>query len=236
MGEELPSVKAGTPYVIYGNSMSRHDYSTVVLPSDTRRCTFCHEQNTGAAQKTAYLKPTINACGACHDNVNFATGANQERAAVFDEMPSEVSYADGTLGIQRRWDFETSLDGKGLVLEPLAFATPRVFVMLDEPYQPTLCYPPRGIATLWDASAGETSGAGLGALLGGRRASILRALEVPLTTTDLAERVGVTPAAVSQQLGQLRDAGLVTAQRDGPRVYSRITKRGEELLKLFAAA
>ena len=76
MGEELPSVKAGTPYVIYGNSMSRHDYSTVVLPSDTRRCTFCHEQNTGAAQKTAYLKPTINACGACHDNVNFATGAN----------------------------------------------------------------------------------------------------------------------------------------------------------------
>ena len=76
MGEELPSVKAGTPYVIYGNSMSRHDYSTVVLPSDTRRCTFCHEQTTGAAQKTAYLKPTINACGACHDNVNFATGAN----------------------------------------------------------------------------------------------------------------------------------------------------------------
>ena len=174
--------------------------------------------------------------GACDVRMWLSQGPDGNTLHIVDEMPSEVSYADGTLDIQRRWDFETSLDGKGLVLEPLAFATPRVFVMLDEPYQPTLCYPPRGIATLWDASAGETSGAGLGALLGGRRASILRALEVPLTTTDLAERVGVTPAAVSQQLGQLRDAGLVTAQRDGPRVYSRITKRGEELLKLFAAA
>lgn len=154
-------------------------------------------------------------------------------AAVFDEMPPDVTYDDGLLQIRRTWEFETHLNGKGMVLVPLAFATPRVFVVIEEPYQPTLCYPPRGIATLWESGSEGDAGA-LDALLGGRRASILRALEVPLTTSDLADRVGVTPAAVSQQLAMLRESGLVTAQRDGPRVYSKISERGAELLGLFA--
>jgi len=76
MGEELPSVQAGTPYQIIGYGGSVHDYSNVVFPADTRNCTFCHEQDTGAAQAMAYLKPNMDACGACHDNVNFATGQN----------------------------------------------------------------------------------------------------------------------------------------------------------------
>lgn len=75
-GASLPSVIAGTPYQIIGNAQSVNDFSTVVFPADTRRCTFCHEQNTGAAQKLAYLKPNMASCGACHDDVNFATGAN----------------------------------------------------------------------------------------------------------------------------------------------------------------
>ncbi len=75
-GEGLPSVRAGKPYIIIGNQQSVHDYSEVVFPADARRCTFCHEQNTGAAQAQAYLKPNRAACGACHDNVNFATGEN----------------------------------------------------------------------------------------------------------------------------------------------------------------
>jgi OmcA/MtrC family decaheme c-type cytochrome len=76
-GANLPSVVAGTPYQFitsHGNS----DFSAVVFPAypDTRNCTFCHEQTTGAAQATAYLNPTMAACQSCHDNVNFATGAN----------------------------------------------------------------------------------------------------------------------------------------------------------------
>ncbi|MGE5645062.1 MAG: OmcA/MtrC family decaheme c-type cytochrome [Acidobacteriota bacterium] len=74
MGAELPSVKAGKPYQIIGYGNSVQDYSHVEFPADARNCTFCHEQTTGAAQANAYLKPTRAACGACHDNVNFATG------------------------------------------------------------------------------------------------------------------------------------------------------------------
>ena len=41
-GESLPSVEAGTPYVIIGNSQSVHDFSNVVFPQDIRNCVRCH--------------------------------------------------------------------------------------------------------------------------------------------------------------------------------------------------
>ena len=75
MGSKLPSVVAGTPLKI-GNA----DFSNVHYPADPgdpRRCETCHSQTTGAAQATAYLtNPTRAACGACHNDVNFATGEN----------------------------------------------------------------------------------------------------------------------------------------------------------------
>ena len=48
-------------------------------------------------------------------------------------------------------------------------------------------------------------------LIGGTRADILRVLAVPMTTGELAQRLHLTPAAVSQQLGVLRRAGVVDA-------------------------
>jgi len=77
MGSQLPSVAAGTPYQIIGYMNSVNDFSTVVDPADPRRCEVCHSQSTGAAQAKAYMmEPTRAACGACHDDVNFATGKN----------------------------------------------------------------------------------------------------------------------------------------------------------------
>ena len=72
MGSQLPSVIAKGKYAI-GST----DWSTVVLPSDPRRCAECHDSTTGAAQGDAWFKnPTRAACGSCHDDVNFATGLN----------------------------------------------------------------------------------------------------------------------------------------------------------------
>jgi hypothetical protein len=42
MGEDLPSVQAGTPYQII-TSRGTTDFSHVVFPADARNCTFCHE-------------------------------------------------------------------------------------------------------------------------------------------------------------------------------------------------
>jgi OmcA/MtrC family decaheme c-type cytochrome len=78
-GEELPSVIAGKPYQIIGFNQSLADYSTVAYPAagGVKSCTTCHDNSFNAAQKDNWLsRPTRQACGSCHDNVNFATGAN----------------------------------------------------------------------------------------------------------------------------------------------------------------
>ncbi len=74
MGSSLPSVKAGTPYRIWHRG-AWSDFSTVVFPQDVRNCTTCHSSD--APQASLYkTNPTAEACGSCHDNVNFATGVN----------------------------------------------------------------------------------------------------------------------------------------------------------------
>jgi OmcA/MtrC family decaheme c-type cytochrome len=76
-GSSLPSVQAGTPYQVIGFQNAVSDWSTVVYPADVRRCQTCHNPKNGAAQTSVWLtKPTAAACGSCHDDVNFATGAN----------------------------------------------------------------------------------------------------------------------------------------------------------------
>ena len=71
-GSSLPSVLAGTPYTI-GNS----DFSKATFPQDQRNCTKCHDATPGATNTTAQgdnwkNRPSIEACGSCHDNVYFA--------------------------------------------------------------------------------------------------------------------------------------------------------------------
>jgi OmcA/MtrC family decaheme c-type cytochrome len=106
-GSSLPSVKAGKPYQIIGNSQSLHDYSEVVFPADARNCTVCHQQDVNqAAQKERYLTPTRAACGACHDNVNFATGENHvNMPQVSDNQCANCHIPQGEL------EFDASIKG-----------------------------------------------------------------------------------------------------------------------------
>ncbi len=80
-GAELPSVKAGGQYVIYGYRDSAHDYSKIEFPQDIRNCVNCHAgKQTGAGlEDTLQLTsqgdnwafvPSPAACGSCHDGVS----------------------------------------------------------------------------------------------------------------------------------------------------------------------
>ena len=79
-GANLPSVKAGHPYQIIGFGNAVSDYSTVVFPQDIRNCQNCHEGRNPAAKPSQsdvwYTKPARQPCGACHDDINWVTGAN----------------------------------------------------------------------------------------------------------------------------------------------------------------
>ena len=95
---------------------------------------------------------------------------------------------------------------------PSAFNWPSVSVMLDPPWQPTLIYPARGVAALWHSPAAAPP-VTLARLIGRTRAKLLLALAEPASTTALARRYGLSPGTVSEHLGALRDAGLVSASR-----------------------
>ena len=109
MGSQLPSVAAGKPYQIIGFNQSVSDWSTVVLPSDPRRCAECHQDQkvTGATQSNAWLtNPTRAACGSCHDDVNFATGQNHvDLPQVSDSQCSTCHIPQGEL------EFDASIKG-----------------------------------------------------------------------------------------------------------------------------
>jgi DNA-binding transcriptional ArsR family regulator len=121
-----------------------------------------------------------------------------------------------------------TLDGRGLLLVPAAFAWPDVWPLNDPPWQPSIVYAPRGVAELWAPPA--PGRAALEDLLGARRARILLALDRPASTQELARRLGASGAGVSEHLSVLRRAGLVTGRRDGRHVLYARTRAGEAVL------
>lgn len=125
-------------------------------------------------------------------------------------------------------DEAISLTGHGLLLIPSAFH--RSLGML--PWQEVLQYQVRGIAQLWQQERPLT-GEALALLLGESRAQLLKCLIIPATTTELALRFGVTPGAVSQQLGWLAKTGLVGTQRQGRGVYYEASQVGRGLLESY---
>jgi OmcA/MtrC family decaheme c-type cytochrome len=67
------------PYIIVGHNQVTHNYSHVTYPQDVRNCHNCHGGTTAAntpAQNDVWMtKPSRRACGACHDDINWVTGA-----------------------------------------------------------------------------------------------------------------------------------------------------------------
>jgi OmcA/MtrC family decaheme c-type cytochrome len=96
-GMTLPSIQTsggvnttptlGIGYWIVGNKQSLNNFNTVLYPQDTRNCETCHVQGTATLPDAANYNtvPTTKACGACHDTVNFATGANHASGIVADD-------------------------------------------------------------------------------------------------------------------------------------------------------
>ncbi|PZG16706.1 ArsR/SmtB family transcription factor, partial [Nonomuraea aridisoli] len=146
------------------------------------------------------------------------------------DLDDAVTWEDGTLSIRHRYaSGERSLRGQGLLLVPCVFASPRVFSITTPPYQPTVRYPPRGIATLWERRETEPPQA-LAAVLGRTRARLLAELDQPASTRALAQRTGLSEPGANQHLTALRRAGLCTAHRTGRYVLYARTATAEALL------
>jgi DNA-binding transcriptional ArsR family regulator len=151
---------------------------------------------------------------------------------LFADLDPSVRFEGDTLAVGGRGEGYRDLAGEGLIFMPSVFVWPGVVLVLDLPWQPTLIYPARGIAGLWQPPAAQPPAA-LGRLLGRSRARLLLALAEPASTTALARRLGHSPSGVSEHLSALRDAGLVTSHRDRHQV---IYERTPLSIALAAAA
>ena len=104
-GADLPSVKAGGKYIIG----TTHDYSDVVFPSPAMAFKVCHEAKavTGATQDEKWKTgPNREACGSCHDTVNFETGENHAGIPQFTDNQCKTCHQP-----QGELDFDISIAG-----------------------------------------------------------------------------------------------------------------------------
>ena len=80
-------------------------------------------------------------------------------AALFADLCEGVSWAQPHLDVRVPVHEATiELGGRGLLLMPSAFSATRPFVIDRSPWQPTVIYPARGIATLWEDAPPAPSG------------------------------------------------------------------------------
>jgi DNA-binding transcriptional ArsR family regulator len=154
---------------------------------------------------------------------------------------TRVGFAEviGDLHPKVRWDgrrvmlqhpYELDVDAApGLVLAPSVFL-PRPAVWLDEPGQAMLGYPARGRGAVFATAEPAPNES---AILGPRRAALLKDLGTPRSTKELAARHRLSAPTVSYHLSRLREAGLVAARRSGQSVLYERTGRAESLLTLL---
>jgi DNA-binding transcriptional ArsR family regulator len=147
-----------------------------------------------------------------HPSVRLVNGPELDTLTVRSETRSRV------------W-----LDRRGLVLVPSVFSWPHVGVIAGPPWQPSIVYPARGVGGLWTDA--PTSAVRLAPVVGKTKASLLQALDRPLTTSALARSLNLAKGTVSEHLTALRDAGLLRATRRGRTVLYSRSVLGDALLR-----
>jgi DNA-binding transcriptional ArsR family regulator len=151
---------------------------------------------------------------------------------MLEGIDARITWGDGTVIVNDGIDLTVELRGRGLILMPSAYTWPTVAAIVDEPWQPTIVYPARGIADLWQQAAPPPDA--LVRLLGRTRALLLARLDRPASTSTLAALHGLSPGGTSKHLIAMRDAGLITGTRHGHEIRYARTRLGTELSRAAA--
>lgn len=126
------------------------------------------------------------------------------------------------------------LDGRGLVIIPSLFIWPGPKLLkstIDKDAPMTLVVPVlRDIADFATAWGPRATNEALIALLGRTRAAALQEIAEGCTTTELARRLGVSPATASEHASILREAGLIESWRHRNTMRHQATTLGIALL------
>ena len=155
---------------------------------------------------------------------------DQGAEGLLDSFRPMMRWEPPVLEVDVPFEQTLRLDGRGLVMVPsyLSWGTPDV--LRDTSLPPVLVYPIEHDLTLRPGPR-PADGSSLAALIGRTRTSLLEELGDGRTTSELARRVGVSAAAVSQHTAVLREARLINTSRAGKAVVHTITPLGSALLQ-----
>ncbi|MFI6169249.1 ArsR/SmtB family transcription factor [Nocardia sp. NPDC051052] len=126
------------------------------------------------------------------------------------------------------------LDGRGLVIIPSLFAWPEPLTLhsVMDKDGPLMVIVPvlRDIGDFAAAWGPRATNEALTALLGRTRAAALQVIAEGCSTTELARRLGVSPATASEHASILREAGLIDSWRHRNAMRHEVTTLGTALL------
>lgn len=158
--------------------------------------------------------------------------------ALLGTFHPRLSFSDGVLRFADPQPARYELGGRRLVLAPIP-SGPRAFLAnLDQEDEVWIAYPVPGVGNLWSMNADQApkSDDALTLVLGPVRAALLRALDRPLTMTELARRAGCTPSTLSYHCDRLVATDLVERRRTGTAIRVSRTVRGSELVDLLLSS
>jgi DNA-binding transcriptional ArsR family regulator len=154
--------------------------------------------------------------------------------AVLEELHPSLRWRAPVIELYKEKNFEMHLEGRPLVLMPLVFARNVLMGVSEGQRAVAIGYQARGTSALWAPNELDDDDARLDLLLGHGRATVLRALDQPATTTELARRLSYAPSTVSAHLDVLARAGLVDRHRVRRSVFYGLNATGESLVALLA--
>ncbi|BBJ37339.1 hypothetical protein SSPO_000570 [Streptomyces antimycoticus] len=155
---------------------------------------------------------------------------------MLQDLGGQIRWDRPELSVPHQADLNWKMaDGRLIIVSVLFARGTRFFATQDDAV--AFSYQAQGSAVLsrHAINAGNTTNEvhrrdKLTNLLGRGRASVLKALLSPTTTTGLASCIGLAPSTVSQHLSVLSAAGLVRRLRVGPRVLYELEESGAALL------
>ncbi|WP_329481116.1 winged helix-turn-helix domain-containing protein [Kribbella sp. NBC_01484] len=160
------------------------------------------------------------------------------RVTVATALHPRVRWVAPVLQVLDMNDRDLYLDGRGIELQPSAFCRQVPTKLRDPELKPVLVYPIQHAPGILRQASMESAPRSdpLGSLLGSTRAVALEAAVSGCTTTELAKRCNISPAAASHQATVLREAGLITTRRAAPPSATRSPNWGSGCCPVTAPA
>ncbi|MFJ8884553.1 ArsR/SmtB family transcription factor [Streptomyces sp. NPDC102402] len=147
----------------------------------------------------------------------------------YDHLPG-WRYRDRILRAPYPVERELGLRGRTLTLVPAFFCVRAPLALVDEELPPVLVHP-LSPAPGWLERSHHSRDAPVAQLIGASRAELLRMLDRPMTTMDIAAALSLAPSTASRHATVLREAGLLLSQRQGVRVLHHRTGLGRAVLE-----